>query len=647
MGAMGATFLGAANPERFDAIAALGGPLDAGYFLSYLERHHLGGFCTLEELEAILAANPDHPEVLDDPSMLACMEPAPARMRVLLPERRQSFNRWVYTSNGGSFDRDSYLDLFDDLSRAFGDLLMMDPLQGASDEGLCDAPLVFEGVYDRAYNPEAKYPVITFCDGEEPVWVCKDSARVVDVCEEPDPELACSAEGGPVRATKNRHPAAFREGAGGYDPCAPHHRPVSFGLAVDLNRNGKRDYGEPILIQSHEPFEDVGVDGCPNHLEDGRGGCVSDPSLSPFASGVEDPNGDDFHWLTNPSGTEGNLVYDFGEPFEDVGVDGVAGTNDYGEGDGRFTEIPARLRFRLEDGRTMIREGWTEADRSSVSFYADGGIRDLFNFDVSSGLLFGEIAAGRPAESGAFLRLSELPGAPLSDTAFLPLSIEEGALPRNLLFLYGNEGASEREIEAGDGDHAGTTRQVLNRLQLLFRWLGDRWESLPDPPGDRSSFHTRASSRTFRSEALGGVLRDYAVVLPPGYDAPENADARYPVLYLLHGYGMHAAGPGGFYEQAILFDGAMASGKIRKMIVVFPSGGCCYRDPESGERICTEYRESGEATSADRSLEKLCRSGTFYVDSAGRGGEDEIAYGRSFFELMDEVDEKFRTLPSR
>ncbi|HWV38609.1 MAG TPA: hypothetical protein VN033_09035 [Vulgatibacter sp.] len=651
---MGATFLGAERPERFDAIGALGGPLDAGWFLSYMERQHLGGFCSLAELEAILAANPTRPEVLDDPAALPCMEFGPSRLEVSTPERRQGFDRWVYTSNGGSFDRDAYLDLFEDLARAFGNPLSrsdaspffapgLDADILARGEELCDDPIVLRGVRDAVYNPEGRHPVISFCDGEEPVWFCEGSGRAVDACAEPDPQAACAGEGGAARATPKLRPELHRVGAGAYDPCSPHRRPVPFALAVDVNANGRRDFGEPILIQSHEPFLDVGADGCPNEREDGGGGCVADPAESPFARGVADPNGDAWHWRDRPRGTEGNLSWDPGEPFDDVGLDGIAGTGDHGEGDGLHSEAPGRRRLRALDGRSRIQEAWTDAARARMAFFADGGIRDLFNFDLSAAIVFGELAFGDPA-AAAFLGVSTLPGSPPTDADLAPLQLPRGSLPRKALFLYGNADADPQQILAGDGDHAGTPRQVMNRLQLFFRWVSDLWPELPDPPADRSSFWTRDSSRTFVSEALGGIERDFAVVLPPGYDDPANADVRYPVLYLLHGYGMRAAGPGGFHEQLLLLDGHMASGSIRKAIVVFPSGSCCYRRASTGERVCTETLPDGAPSSKDPDLVRMCRSGTFFVDAVGTGAGDDLAYGASFFELMDVVDETFRTL---
>jgi hypothetical protein len=36
-----------------------------------------------------------------------------------------------------------------------------------------------------------------------------------------------------------------------------------------------------------------------------------------------DPAGDDYDRAFNPGGTEGNFNYDAGEPYDDVGVDGM------------------------------------------------------------------------------------------------------------------------------------------------------------------------------------------------------------------------------------------------------------------------------------------------------------------------------------
>lgn len=633
MGAMGATFLGLAHPERLDAIGALGGPMDFTWLLSYMERSHLGGFCTLEELEALLATNPGNPEILNDPSALGCMKPSPAMATAVLPEHEQSFAAWRYTDNGGSFDRNEYLDLFTDLVLALGNPLYHNPdsrvlppgVSALDREDICENPVVIPRFYNAEFNPTGTYSAVTFCDGQAKVSFCKDTERVLDPCE--DRSSSCADEGGVDEATPKHRADIYRAHAGRYRSCGPHlTRPVPFALALDLNGNGKKDYGEPIVINARERFQDTGVDGCPDELEDGYGGCLE----TPRTDGLRDPNGDNHHWQRNPTGTEGDFRWQRGEPFLDHGLDGVPGTGDYGEGDGVFTEAPSRKAYLEKDARSVL-ETSDRTPRKHLAFYADGGIRDVFNFGISAAHVWSAFASVAPERSGVYETLASLPNAPKTEEGFDPLSMKAGDLPERMLYLYGNPAASEKAITSGDGDHVGTHRQLVNRLLLFLRWLSVRWEGLPDPPGDGTPVSSRTHSLTFRSEALGGVEREFGVVLPPGYDAKENAKARYPVLLLLHGYGMKPVGPGGFVETALLWDGAMASGRIRKMIVVFPSGRCCYGD-ESGRRICTE------AEGAASGLPWGCQSGSFFLDR-----QEGPGYGSSLLELLDVIDGRFRT----
>ncbi len=132
-----------------------------------------------------------------------------------------------------------------------------------------------------------------------------------------------------------------------------------------------------IIDNEYEPFEDTGYDGCEDEYEDGNGGCLTDPS--PYYDPVTnpDPNHDNIDLSCAPTcnmndgydndgdgkvdeynrtnfgnfpgdiGAEGNLVFDFiddndnglhdpgekHEPFEDIGIPGVAGTADNGKWD--------------------------------------------------------------------------------------------------------------------------------------------------------------------------------------------------------------------------------------------------------------------------------------------------------------------------
>src|SRR5207253_1086942 len=93
-------------------------------------------------------------------------------------------------------------------------------------------------------------------------------------------------------------------GLGKFDPSIQATNPAQILLAVDVNGNGKRDSGEPVLVQGSENWRDVGVDGLADKDEPGY-----DAQTNP------DPNGDDYHYLWNPTGTENNWRYDQGEPF--------------------------------------------------------------------------------------------------------------------------------------------------------------------------------------------------------------------------------------------------------------------------------------------------------------------------------------------
>ncbi len=656
MGGIGASLVGSRNPERFDAIASLGGPLETVYMLRSLEQFQMGGFCTLAELEAILAANPGNPDVLNDPAMLPCMGPTPAVTGTVIPEFEQHFNDWAFTTSGGTFDRTSYLEMFQDLSLALGNPFYDNPDSPALAPGVtremaerafdeCLPTVVHTGFHNKEYNPRGEYPVITFCDGEEPVLYCKDSLRPMDWCASQDPAAFCAAEGGVEQASASRNKELFYSQESVYDPCYPHRRTMATTLAADLNRNGRRDYGEPLIANGRERWSDVGTDGCDDAHEDGSGGCVPDGAEGPGAgpAGLPDPNGDGYHWKDNATGTEQDWLHEEGEPFEDFGVDGVDGTNDRGEGNGAFDMAPGYQSFLEHSPRLAFRR-WDEAERRRLSWYVEGGIRDLFNFGVQAAHIWGDLKVAFPREAVLYDNVLAWPGGQTEIDTFDPLVVQMEQVPRFPLFFYGNVDATPLELERGDGDHVGTPKQAVVRFLLMMRWIGSRWDGvIPDPPGDYSDFNSRAFSTTFPSEALGAD-RDFAIVLPPGYDAPENAGVRYPVLVIGHGYGMQAAGSSGFYASNIIYDGFMQEGQIRKMIVVYVDGNCCFVHTTTGERACTLEDETGE----ERRLpdwQQECVQGSFYADRDGYGPGDDFNYERHVLELLDHVDANYRTLP--
>ena len=104
-------------------------------------------------------------------------------------------------------------------------------------------------------------------------------------------------------------------------------------------------------------------------------------------------------------------------------------------------------------------------------------------------------------------------------------------------------------------------------------YFGSGWQNsafeVPDPAGDyyaaKNVPHGRVSQQWYFSKVTGKWRRSY-VYTPPDYDT--NTGARYPVLYLLHGWGEDETG---WYRQGhmdMILDNLIAAGRARPMIVV-------------------------------------------------------------------------------
>jgi enterochelin esterase family protein len=79
----------------------------------------------------------------------------------------------------------------------------------------------------------------------------------------------------------------------------------------------------------------------------------------------------------------------------------------------------------------------------------------------------------------------------------------------------------------------------------------------------------------FYKSSVVGDNRDFYVYTPPGYDG--NANTRYPVLYLLHGYSDDASGWTAVGKANLIMDSLIAQGKAKPMIIVMTLG---YGAPE-------------------------------------------------------------------
>jgi hypothetical protein len=584
MGGVGSSMNFWRHPDKYDAIGVMGadpGP-DLTYTLGMIHDYFLAGFCTADDgIDKIGQLCPLKRQALADQGELS-----------------SSFENFLYQPGEGvglTLRRNTYLKANRDLARALGNAGYYNPDSpylppGVTAEYLaranadaCSKPIVLKKFYDKRYNPDGSRDVITFCDGN-------DSDMV---------------------------------GLGKFDPATPETNPVQIALAVDVNKNGMRDSGEPVIIQGSEPWDDVGTDGLADKDEPGY-----DPVTNP------DPNGDDYHYLWNPNGTENNWRYDEGEPYQDVGIDGVASTCqapmqgcwDYGEGNGKFDYAPGQASWRAHDPRTLV-EAMSASDLQRLDVYYDAGIRDFFNAQVSSNSLLAAIQQMGIGVRGfdGFPALNQL--APADEMrADLP-HLNWADYGRGMYVRYGDPDVPESEVEnTGDGRHVGSALQAVHRAQALLFFLAKVW-----PGGDRKipPPGTTPPQKDDMFTASDGRKTPFTIVLPPGYNAPESANLRYPVVYFMHGYGMEPSGLAAIsavVANAMVDESRPEAERMQKFILVFVDGKC---------RPGGEIGDSGPLpTDGD-----LCEEGTFYTDHPEGTAKSEMILD----ELQQLIDSTYRT----
>jgi hypothetical protein len=509
MGGGGAALFGFNHHDQFDVIAPLGGNSDLTWLVWYFETYKFGGFCPV--------ANP------------GCQTYAPN----LYPldetlAHTEDFDHWFFQpgqGTGGTFARNDWTQILEDFLIAGGNpngqnadpaipfmvvgpkstdpfvrgvgvtnpdpahpgpvdcSITVDPIspnghdsaamqaQETTEEGYqqtiqsaclasrCDPKNTWAaktGFYDAAYNPDGSRPVISFCDGGQ-----NGTSPYVDTW----------APSGPGNQT-----------------------PSDMSLAVDLNGNGIRDLGEPVIRQGEEPYTDTGTDGLADKDEPGYD-AVSNP----------DPNEDDYDFQLNPGGTENDHVWEKGEPFQDVGLDGVPGTPqqssggyDVGEGDGQFTMSTGAQHLVSIDPHAMLHGRATPAAGvldgaalSRLALWADGGVRDMANFGAVANHLIGAVASVRKADgtqvkpSAYYNNFENLPGVdPTQPDQYLASNVLWADVAAASHLRYGYIDATPQMIANGDGQHVGTGSQILYRLVTGFYFANASWpdadRTLPD-----------------------------------------------------------------------------------------------------------------------------------------------------------------------
>jgi hypothetical protein len=286
-------------------------------------------------------------------------------------------------------------------------------------------------------------------------------------------------------------------------------------LALDANGNGRRDKGEFILRQFHEPFVDE----------------------------------------------NGNGMFDPGETFTDAGLDGVSGTGDYGEEDGGFTYNPHHDNYLAQDPLTHALTLPLET-LEGLNLYVDAGTKDEFQFNFHAEN-FVETLISR----GLDVRIEngfpdDFPDISHFDQDRVYVRYEGG----HVGFNKENIGLSFRKV--GRGIKEAVT--VANRFATLFVFVSDHF-----PGGKYGSdlyemwrYPSKMGVASFSSPSLQRKMK-FGLYLPPGYK--RSSTTYYPVLYLLGGYNMSLSGMTNSYMRSAL-DALILSHEMQKMIIVIPDG---------------------------------------------------------------------------
>src|SRR5205823_5357601 len=106
----------------------------------------------------------------------------------------------------------------------------------------------------------------------------------------------------------------------------------------------------------------------------------------------------------------------------------------------------------------------------------DAGIRDVFQFNIETDRFVGELRR-LGADVKTFNAFEELPG---SGATFDIADVAWSALPSNVFVRYGHPGATQMEINDGDGGHIGDLITLYARITGAFQFISTRLQD-----GDR------------------------------------------------------------------------------------------------------------------------------------------------------------------
>jgi hypothetical protein len=232
---------------------------------------------------------------------------------------------------------------------------------------------------------------------------------------------------------------------------------------------------------------------------------------------------------------------------------------------------------------------------------------------------------------------------------------------------YGTVDATPEQILQGDGMHVGTGAQILFRIEAGFYYVSQQW---PDADRDLTN-PTKANPETYSQNVLcppstfsddagdaqccelsvtnncGGLFTGpksgrtgpFFLTLPPGYANADNQarNVRYPVVYVLHGYGQN---PQDLEALQLIANNFMNDGtqsyisRLPKFIAVYVDGRC-------REGTAPPTPDGGIPPAGTEQGQPECIQGGFYIDSPRPDG---ALFDTWFDELVDYIDQNYRTM---
>lgn len=309
--------------------------------------------------------------------------------------------------------------------------------------------------------------------------------------------------------------------------------PVGGRLLADLDGDGIYDVGEGVVVNAAEPFAD------------GNDNAVFEPER--------------------------------GETFQDVGLDGVAGSGDFGEGNGVFDYDPDREHWLAEDPYTRL-AGRSADEIASQRVYMDVGTEDEFGFARHYDNL---VALLR--EKG--LAVKEMEGFPADCTDLNELDAPF-MLVRYMAGHIGVEDVDPDDLLNGNvcGDDT-VWQRVLNMMAFLNESFPDGYFGpggnfdpdididfddldidLPDLDVTGDVVTRRIPSPALAVDGGEAPMRDVLVYRPP---ASRRTARTFPVVYFLGGYGQQ---PSDFRRVSLLLDALIITGQLQNMAFAFVPG---------------------------------------------------------------------------